>query len=214
MFSTILVVLLFAVLGAAIALYGYRLLLVFLPVWGFIGGFVLSATTHAAFFGESFLSTTFAILLAVGVGLLGAVLSYFFYAFGIGIVAFAIGASLVSGFLGLFNLGDGLLGVILILLAGVAMVVVTFAFKLQKYVIEALTAVLGANFLVYALALLFNAVDLQATLKVGNTVKLLIEHSWLWLLPWLAAAVGGFLFQNRFNKNWEFSKNNLKENWG
>ena len=62
-------------IGLAFLLYGYRLFLVMLPIWGFFAGFWLGAQTIAMLLGGGFLATTTGWVVGFATGLLLAVLS-------------------------------------------------------------------------------------------------------------------------------------------
>ena len=74
-------------LGAVILFGGYRLFLILLPIWGFFFGFGLGAHTVTLLFGQEFFATVTSWVVGFVVGVLFALLAYFFYAIAIAIVA-------------------------------------------------------------------------------------------------------------------------------
>ncbi|MCB0039176.1 MAG: hypothetical protein KDE23_05810, partial [Caldilinea sp.] len=75
------------ILGAAFCLWGYRIFLVLLPVWGFFAGFWLGAHSITLLLGEGFLATTTGWIVGFVVGILLALFSYLFYALAVAIIA-------------------------------------------------------------------------------------------------------------------------------
>ena len=126
--------------GLTICFGGYRLFLVLLPIWGFFFGFGLGAETMQALFGVGFLSTVTSWVVGFIVAAIFALLSYLFYAVGVALVAGALGYALGAGFMNLIGLDWNWLVWLVGIAVGVGVVIVTFYFNLQKYVIIAATA--------------------------------------------------------------------------
>lgn len=200
-------------LGLAFSLWGYRVFLVLLPIWGFFAGMWLGAETVNLLLGEGFLATTTGWIVGFFIGLLFAVLSYLFYVVGVALVAAGIGAALVSGVLGWIGLDGGLLVFVLSLVGAVIVAGLTLALNLQKYVIIILTAVAGANGIVLAVLLLLGRVELLALSNAGNAIRPILNDSPLWAIAWLALAIGGGFYQVRSNREYTFKKEQYIENW-
>ena len=77
--STVLAVLFAAIIGIGFLLWGYRIFLVMLPIWGFFAGFWLGAGGISLFLGQGFLATVTGWVVGFALGVIGAVLSYLFY---------------------------------------------------------------------------------------------------------------------------------------
>ncbi len=211
--NTILVALFALVLGGLFLFWGYRIFLVMLPIWGFFAGFWLGAQTTVLLFGDGFLATTTGWVVGFVAGLVFALFSYLFYLFGVALVAAAVGAAVVSGFLGLFGLESGLIVLILALLGGVALATVTIIFNLQKYVIIIVTAVGGANALILGALLLFGRVSLDAVSSAGSAIGPVLQDSWFWAVVWIALAIAGIIFQFRTNRTYVFRKEDHVHGW-
>lgn len=76
--ASVLVILFVAILGALFLLWGYRIFLVLLPIWGFFGGFWFGAAGVSLFLGQGFLATATGWLVGFILGLIGALVSYSF----------------------------------------------------------------------------------------------------------------------------------------
>jgi hypothetical protein len=90
------------IVGLVALLYGYRLFLILLPIWGFFSGFAIGATATSAFFGGGFLATIVGWVIGFFVGLVFAVLSYLFYIVGVALLSATFGFFLGYGFMLLF----------------------------------------------------------------------------------------------------------------
>ena len=211
--NTILIALFALVLGGFFLLWGYRIFLVMLPIWGFFAGFWLGAQTTSMLFGAGFLATTTGWVVGFVAGLIFALLSYFFYMFGVALIAAAVGAALVTGFLGLFGLESGFLVLVAALIGAVVVAGLTIVFNIQKYVIIILTAVGGANALILSVLLLFGRVSIDDLSAAGNAIRPVLQDSWFWAIVWIVLAVAGFVFQIRTNRTFVFEKKDHVEGW-
>ncbi len=163
------------VIGAAFTLWGYRIFLVLLPVWGFFAGLWFGAHATTILFGGGFLATTTGLVIGFILGLVLAVLSYLFYMIGVAIVAGAIGYALAAGLMSAFGVDSNFLIVIVGLIGGVAALILTLMWNLQKYVLIILTAVAGANALVLGVLLLFNQISLDSVQSAGSAIQPVIQ---------------------------------------
>ena len=120
---------------SAVAFFGYRLLFLLLPIWGFFWGFCLGAQTIQALFGDAFLATVTSWVVGFVVALFAAVFSYLFFYIGVFLVAAGIGYGVVVAILLAIGLDYGFLVWVLGLIAGIALGVVTIRFNLAKPVI-------------------------------------------------------------------------------
>ena len=211
--NTILVALFALVLGGLFLLWGYRIFLVMLPIWGFFAGFWLGAQTTSLLFGAGFLATTTGWVVGFFIGLIFALLSYFFYMFGVALIAAAVGAALTTGLLSLFGLETGLLVFLAALVGAVVVAGLTLLLNLQKYVIIILTAVGGANSVILSVLLLFGRVSLDDLSAAGNAIRPVLQDSWFWALVWIILAVVGIVFQIRTNRTFIFKKEYHVEGW-
>jgi hypothetical protein len=214
MISTILIVVLAALLGVAFLLVGYRFFLVMLPIWGFFAGFWLGAMGTSMLLGTGFLGTTTALVVGVVVGIIGAVLSYLFYVVGVVIVSAALGGMLASGVMGALGFGPGLLTTIVILVSALVAVGLSLLFNLQKYAIIVFTAIAGAALVVLSVMLLFGQITVADLQSAGGLLQPIFQGSWFWGLVWLALAVVGVVTQLRTSVAYAFTKGDYTEGWG
>lgn len=77
-------------LGLGVCFFGLQAFFIMLPIWGVLGGFVLGASVVANWLGTGFLADVTGFL----VGLVFAVLAYFYWYFGALFAAGSVGALL------------------------------------------------------------------------------------------------------------------------
>ena len=206
---------LFALLfGAAFCLWGYRIFLVLLPVWGFFAGFWLGAHTITLLLGEGFLATTTGWIVGFVAGILLALFSYLFYALGVAIIAGVAGYAIGTGLMAALGITASWLLILIGLIVAVAIIVATFRFNLQKYVVITLTAIGGANAVILSVLLLFNRVELAGVRGAGNAIQPVLADSWFWAIAWLAVTAGAIFYQVRSNSAYRWQKENYVQGWG
>ena len=157
-----------AVLGIVLCLWGYRIFLVMLPVFGFFAGFWLGAQAVALIFGTGFLVGVTGLVVGFILGLIFAVLSYLFYFIGVALLALAAGAALGSGVMGAIGFDTGLLVLIVAIVTALVVAGLTLVFNLQKYVIIAIAALAGANAIVLSPLLVFGRISLESVSGAGS----------------------------------------------
>jgi hypothetical protein len=214
MISTLLLVVLAALLGLAFCFVGYRFFLVMLPIWAFFAGFWIGAYATSLLLGTGFLGTTIALVVGVGVGIVGAVLSYLFYMVGVVLIAAALGGTIGSGVMGALGFDPGLLTAIVVIVSALVAVVLTLILNLQKWVIMVFTAIAGAGLIVLSVMLLLGQVTVTQLQAAGGILAPIFQGSWLWGLVWLALVVAGVLVQIRTSRAYEFTKEMHVESWG
>ncbi len=198
---------LFALLvGVAFALWGYRIFLVLLPIWGFFAGFWLGAHGITLLFGDGFLATTTGWMVGLVIGFFLAIFSYLFYGLGVAIVAGSIGYAIGSGMMAAMGLTAGWLLFIVGASVAVMVILLTLLFNLQKYVIITLTAIGGANAILLGVLLLFNRVTLTGLSGAGNAIQPVLADSWFWSIAWVVIAALGIFYQVRSNRVFRWQK--------
>jgi hypothetical protein len=212
--EVILMATLAAVLGLVLCLWGYRIFLVMLPIFGFFAGFWLGAQAVALIFGTGFLVSVTGLVVGFIVGLIFAVLSYLFYFIGVALLALAAGAALGSGVMGAIGFDTGLLVLIVAIVSALVMAGLTLVFNLQKYVIIAIAALAGANAIVLSPLLLFGRISLESVSGAGSAIAPVLQDSWFWLIIWLIIAVGSIVYQVRSNRSYTFNRDVYVEGWG
>jgi len=192
--------------GMALTFAGYRLFLVLLPIWGFVFGFVLGAQTMQALFGEGFLASVTSWVVGFIVALIFAGLSYLFYMFAVGLISGSLGYAVAVGLLTWIGLNLGFLVWLIGIIVGIALAIVTVAFNLQKWVIIAATAILGAAAIIATVVLMFNPV----AKVMQNPVQVATSTSPLLTILFIVLAIVGIVYQVRVNREWELEAYN---NW-
>jgi hypothetical protein len=212
--STVLAVLFAAIMGVFFLLWGYRVFLVMLPIWGFFAGFWLGAAGVTLFLGQGFLATVTGWVIGFILGLIGAVLSYLFYGAFVIIIAAMVGAGLAAAILTALGITTGWIIAIVALVSAAVVAVATLVLNLQKYVIILITSLGGADLIAVAGLLLFGLVTV-ADLQAGdNLLALVFKESWLMVLIWLTLVVVGFVSQVKANRSFTFERKEYVEAWG
>jgi hypothetical protein len=199
--------------GLAFALWGYRLFLVLLPIWGFFAGFWLGAHGITLLLGDGFLATTTGWMVGLVVGFLLAIFSYLFYGLGIAVVAGSIGYAIGSGMMAAMGLTASWLLFIVGASVAVMVILLTLVFNLQKYVIITLTAIGGANAILLGILLLFNRVTLSGLSGAGNAIQPVLADSWFWSIAWVLIAALGIFYQVRSNRVYRWQKEYYVQGW-
>lgn len=191
----IVTVLLTMLIGAAFCFAGYRFFRILILLWGFFTGFSIGASLVAVIFSTGFLATAASWIIGLIVGLVLAMLAYFFYVAAVVILGATIGYWIGVGVMAAFGLGQNMLtpvaGIVVAALLAV-LVIITNAPRLLMIV---LTAFSGASVIVFGFLLLFGQGTID-TFKYGS-IFALIHGSWLWLIAWLVLAIIGISVQSR-----------------
>lgn len=214
MITTIFISIFALLLGLAICFVGYRLFLVFLPIWGFFAGLYIGAMGTATLFGGVFLADITGLVVGVIVGLITGILSYLFYLVGVVIVAGVIGWIAGTGLMTAIGLEPGLVVTLVGLAFAVGLIIVTLIFNLQKYAIIGITSIMGADLLVLSGLLLFNRVSVEQLQAGSNLVEPILQSSWFTWLVWAVLAVAGIVVQIRANRTFTFTRERYVEAWG
>ncbi|MFN2182465.1 MAG: hypothetical protein ACK2UU_00680 [Anaerolineae bacterium] len=180
-------------LGLIVTFAGYRLFLTLLPIWGFFFGFALGAQSLQLLFGVGFLATVTSWIVGFVVGALFAILSYLFFAAAVAIVAGSLGYALGAGFMGLIGVDWNWLVWLVGIIVAVVMIIVTFWFSLQKYVIIVATAVGGAGVIVGTL--MFGYLGMTLAKFVDNPIRFALNDSPLWTIVFLVLVALGIVAQ-------------------
>ncbi len=176
--STVLAVLFAAIMGVFFLLWGYRVFLVMLPIWGFFAGFWLGAAGISLFLGQGFLATVTGWVAGFFIGVVGAVLSYLFYGVFVIIVAAMVGAGLAAAILTALGITTGWIIAIVALVSAAVVAVAALVMNLQKYVIILITSLGGADLVVLAGMLLFGVVTV-ADVQGGDNLLAMVFKEFL-----------------------------------
>ena len=197
---SVLIALLFS---TAVAFFGYRLLFLLLPIWGFFWGFGLGAQTIQALFGDAMLATVTSWVGGFVVAMFAAVLSYLFFYIGVFLLAAAIGYGVVVAILLAIGLDFGFIVWLLGLIAGVALGVVTIRFNLAKPVLIVGTALVGSAAAVGTL--MIGVVGAAITNVLQNPVSFVIDAGgFIAILLFILMAAAGTYVQFTQNKEYTY----------
>lgn len=199
--------------GIAMWLHGYRIFLVLLPVWAFFEGFWLGADITTLVLGSGFLGSAMGWLAGFVLGLIFAVLSYLYYDFAVGIQVAIIGYAIGSG-LAAALFGAGVISALSGAAAALIVLIFTFVFSFQKYIVVAVTSILGSNVVLVSVMLLFGRITLQSMLSTGTTILSVVSASWVWSLMWVILTGIGIWIQIRTNLAYKFDREAYQEDWG
>ena len=188
--------------GLALMVGGYRFFLFLLPIWGFFAGFVLGADAVQALFSTGLFATATSWVVGFVVGAIFALASYFFYMAAVAVVAGIFGYMIGVGFMDLIGLNDlGFITFLVALAVGVVLVIVTFRFNLQKYVIIAATSIAGAAIVVGTIMMGVNGMSILQLAE--SPLRALWAASPFMAIVFLVLAVGAILIQVRANRRFE-----------
>jgi hypothetical protein len=195
--------------GAVLAFAGYRFFLILLPIFGFCFGFALGAQTVQAIFLDGFLATVTGWVVGFAVAVVFAILSYLFYFLGVAFLGGALGYALATGLLMALGLDFGFIVWLVGMLAGLVFAVGVVLLNIQKWVVIAATALLGAGVIVGTFLFLFGG--LPPAELTQNPVRHALQTSPLLLLLFLVVAALGGLAQLASTRRWEIATYNRWE---
>ena len=188
-------------LGAVILFGGYKLFLILLPIWGFFFGFGLGAHTVSMIFGQEFFATITGWVVGFFVGIIFALLAYFFYAIAVAIVAGSLGYAVGVGLMNLIGLDGGFLVWLVGIALAIVVIFVTFKWNLQKYVIILATSVGGT--LVIVGTFLFGLGGLTVPKLAQNPVQYALSDNPFWAILAIILVVLGVVVQLKANSGFE-----------
>jgi len=148
------------VIGLAWAFYGFKAFIILLPIWAFLVGFAAGASWLQELFGEGFFATVTSWVGGLVVGVVLAVLSYFWYYAAVVIVGGALGYTLGAGFMGALGF-DGILAIGVGLVVGAILAIITIVLAVPAWLIVVLSAVGGAVAAVNGVLILFGRIQLE-----------------------------------------------------
>jgi len=197
--------------GSLLLFGGYKFFMFLIPVLGFFFGFGLGAQTVQALFGDGFLSTITGWIVGFGVAVIFALLSYLFYFAAVGLVGGAVGYALGVGILEAIGLNFGFLVWLIGIVAAVVIAAAVLIFNVQKWVIIAGTALLGAEVIIGTFLFLFGGPAAQLT---QNPVRVALQGSFLWTLTFILLALLGAVAQFESTRHLEVETYNRFSEYG
>lgn len=196
----IIIGILLALIGVAVALFGLRFWFILLPIFGAVAGFYIGARAVQDLFGHGFLATGTSWVVGIVVAIIFALLSWFVWYAGAIIMAAAVGASLFSGIMhAIFTNPWGWTLFIISLIGAIIFAAIALWLNLPIYIVIVNSALGGASLAVAGLLTMFGMIT-TAELANGATVAVVDEArfqgaGWLWVLVWIVVAVVGIFFQ-------------------
>ncbi len=181
------------VVGLAITTMGVQIFFAILPMLGFIFGFFLGASAIDSLWGGNFLSTLTGWIVGIGIGIVFAFISWFWWYAGVLLSAGVLGALTGTGFARLFEIDTEWILFIFGLIGFIAFIAVAYLLNAPIYLLILSTGMSGATILVTGLLLILNRVD-HEELGYGTAVGI-INESWWWMLVTFVAAVIGISIQ-------------------
>jgi hypothetical protein len=202
-FELLCAVLIALLFSTAVAFFGYRLLFLLLPIFGFFWGFGLGAQTIQALFGDAFLATVTSWVVGFVVALFAAVLSYLFFYIGVFVLAAAIGYAVVVAILAAIGLDFGFIVWLLGIIGGIALGIVTIFFNLAKPVLIIGTALVGSAAAVGTLML--GVVGAAVTDALQNPVRFVInEGGFIAIVLFILMAAAAMFVQFQQNREYTY----------
>lgn len=187
LFSALLIV-----LGLISAFVGFKLFRILLPIIGLIAGIVVGFTGVQATFGSGFFSTTVAVIMAIIVGLIMALLSFFFIELALKILSIVIWASVFTFFGTVIGLQDaGFIMFLLGLAGGIIGLLVASMGNLTTGFVVILTSLVGSAYVFAGIMLLVGGTSIDQLTNTGVTKTIIetVDQSIIWLFAWLGASM-------------------------
>jgi hypothetical protein len=186
--------------GTLLLFGGYRFFLFLLPIWGFFFGFGLGAESVQALFGDAFLATVTSWVVGFVVALIFAVCAYLFYFAAVALVGGALGYAVGVGLMEAIGFNFNLLVWIVGIVLGIIVAFAVLVLNIQKLVVIAATAILGAGVIITTFVVLFGGPEVQVT---QNPVRVALQTSPWWALLFVVLAVLGFIGQYQSTRRFE-----------
>ncbi len=187
--------------GLTVAFFGYKLLWLILPIWGFFAGFAIGAQAIQAVFSEAFLATVTSWVVGFIVGGIFALLSYLFYFLAVALLSGAFGYGVTVGILTWIGMDFGFLVWLIAIIVAVITAVAVIRFDIQKYAVIVITAIGGTGVIIFTFLVAFG--DLSVAEMLIAPVLSAINDSWLWFLFFVVMAGTGIYFQLQTNRAYD-----------
>jgi hypothetical protein len=192
--------------GLTVAFFGYKLLWLILPIWGFFAGFAIGAQAVQAVLSEAFLATVTSWVVGFIVGGIFALLSYLFYFLAVALISGGFGYGVTVGILTWIGMDFEFLVWLIAIVVAVITAVVVIRFNIQKYAVIVITAIGGTGVMIYTFLVAFGSVTVVDMLAAP--VLKAINDSWLWFLFFVVVAGSGIYFQLQTNREYEIDEYN------
>jgi Domain of unknown function (DUF4203) len=181
------------ILGIAFCFGGYKWFMILLPVLAFLVGSIIGAVAVSGVYGDSILSLIVIVVAGLIVGLSLAVLAYLFFNLGVILLGAAVGYTIGSGLAYYLGFVAGPISFVAGLIAAAVVAFLAFRLNLPKYIIIALTALIGSEAILSGILLLIGFIT-PSDLQLGLLGSML-SHSVAWTFVWLVLAAAGAAIQ-------------------
>lgn len=199
MLGTIIVAILFLIVGGLTALVGYKVFRVLLPMVGLFTGFAAGFTGMQAVFGTGEVSFVLSVITAILVGLILALLSYAYFKLAIILTAALVGASLMStGATAIGLQQDGFITFMLSLAGSIAAAIFVARYELDKDLVIVASAMAGTALILVGIFLLVSDLSLEELHAngVAKTFQEIVDKHFIWMLVWFGGVLTSILAQN------------------
>jgi hypothetical protein len=176
--------------GLAWAFYGLKAFTILLPIWAFFVGLLAGASWGQEFLGQGFFGTVTSWVLGLVIGIVLALISYFWYYGAIALIGGAIGYTLGAGLLAAIGL-TGFLSVVVGLIVAAAVAILVIVLAVPVWLVIFLSAIGGAVAAVNGLWILLGQIKLD-DISSGLGEGLIRQGFLSWVLVFLVAAAGVF----------------------
>jgi len=200
MLGTIIVSVLFLIVGGVTALVGYKIFRVLLPILGLFAGFAVGFTGMQAVFGTGEVSFVLSVITALLVGLILALLSYAYFKIAIVVMGALVGAGLMTSFANAIGLQeDGFLTFLLAFSGAIIAGLFVSAFRIERDVVIVASAMIGVALIFVGLFLLVSDLTLEELHAngVAKSFQGIVDSHFVWLMAWLGGVLTSILAQNR-----------------
>lgn len=199
--QTLLVALVLLIIGIAFCFGGYKWFMILLPVWSFLVGFVIGASAVSGVYGKSIFSIIVIIVAGLIVGLLLAALVYLFFNLAVILLGASFGFTIGSGIAAYIGFEERFILLIAGLIVAIIVGILAYRLNLPKYIIIALTALMGSEAILSAAFLLTGLLSL-GELNLGSLGQLFSQSTYLGIF-WLALAAVGAAIQLQRSRAYE-----------
>ncbi len=200
MLGTIIVAVLFMIVGGVAALAGYKLFRILLPILGLFAGFAVGFSGMQAVFGTGGVSFVLSVITALIVGLILALLSYAYFKIAIVVMAALVGAAVMATLAHAIGLNeDGFLTFMLSVAGAIIAGVLVAALSLEKDLVIIVSAMVGVALIFVGLFLLVSDLTLEELHDNGirQSFKEVVDTHFVWMLAWLGGTLLSVVVQYR-----------------
>jgi len=196
------------VVGAVFCFVGYAAFRIIFPIWGFFVGFAGGAAIIAGVNHTAFIATVLGWVIGLIVGLVFAVLAYFFYEVAVVLFAASLGYWVGAGILIGLGVKPGVLTFLVGAVLGIAVAVYSILYNLPRYLLMFFTAFGGAFIAVAGIMLLIHRINLDAFRQ--GFFQAVVHGSVFWTVT--ALVVGAIGFVTQWQMNHEYDRQ-IREYW-